>query len=57
MYLAKNNLECIEMLISKSVEDGIIDHNKFTAIINEKRGYDSQKNTMGESKLREVDIV
>ena len=27
LHLAKNKLDCIEMLISKSVEDGITDHN------------------------------
>ena len=43
LYLAKNKLDFIEMLISKSVEDGIIDHNEFTAIIKEKKQYDSQK--------------
>ena len=37
LYLAKNKLDFIEMLISKSVEDGIIDHNEFTAIIKEKK--------------------
>ena len=37
LYLAKNKLDCIEMLVSKSVEDGIIDHNEFAAIINEKK--------------------
>ena len=36
-YIAKNKLDCIEMLISKSLEDGAIDDNKFTAIINEKK--------------------
>ena len=29
LYLAKNKLDCVEMLVSKSVMDGIIDHNKF----------------------------
>ena len=43
LYWAKNKLDFIEMLISKSVEDGIIDHNEFTAIIKEKKQYDSQK--------------
>ena len=35
--LAKNKLDCVEMLISKSVEDGIIDHNEFLAIMKEKK--------------------
>ena len=37
LYLAKNKLDCVEMLISKSVEDGVIDHNEFTAIMEEKK--------------------
>ena len=37
LYLDKNKLDSIEMLISKSVEAGIIDHNEFTAIMKEKK--------------------
>ena len=37
LYLAKAKLDCVEMLISKSVEDGIIDHNEFLAIMKEKK--------------------
>ena len=37
LYLAKNKLDCVEMLVSKSVMDGTIDHNEFTAIIKEKK--------------------
>ena len=44
LYLAKNKLDCVEMLVSKSVMDGIIDHNEFTAIFKEKKDYDCQKN-------------
>ena len=44
LYLAKNKLDCVEMLVSKSVMDGIIDHNEFFAIMKEKKDYDSQKN-------------
>ena len=43
LYLAKNKLDCVEMLVSKSVMDGIIDHNEFLAIMKEKKGYDNQK--------------
>ena len=43
LYLAKNKLDCVEMLVSKSVMDGIIDHNEFLAIMKEKKEYDSQK--------------
>ena len=43
LYLAKNKLDCIEMLISNSIKDGIIDHNEFTEIIKEKKDYEIQK--------------
>ena len=42
-YLAKNKLDCVEMLVSKSVQDGIIDHNEFLAIMKDKKYYDCQK--------------
>ena len=29
LYLAKNKLDCIELLISNSIKDGIIDHDEF----------------------------
>ena len=32
-YLAKNKLDCVEMLVSKSVMNEIIDHNEFLAIM------------------------
>ena len=44
LYIAKHKLDCVEMLISKSVGDGIIDHNEFLAIMKEKKDYDCQKN-------------
>ena len=37
LYLAKNNLDCIEMLISNSIKDGIISHDKVLEILKEKR--------------------
>ena len=43
MYLGKTKLDCIEMLISASMKDGIIDHNDFLAIIKEKKQYDNEK--------------
>ena len=43
LYLAKNKLDCVEMLVSKSVIDGIIDDNEFLAIMNKKKDYDCQK--------------
>ena len=56
LYLSKSKLDCIEMLISKSVEDEIIDHNEFTAIIKEKKDYDSQINEGDKSKLSEIEV-
>ena len=51
-------LDCVEMLVSKSVMDGIIDHNEFLAIMKEKKDYDCQKNEVDGSKLKkEVEIV
>ena len=36
LYLAKTKLDCIEMLISNSINDGIISHDKFLEILKEK---------------------
>ena len=36
LYLAKNKLDCVEMLISNSIKDGVIDHDEFLEIIKEK---------------------
>ena len=44
LYSAKNKLDCIEMLISNSIKDGIISHNEFLEILKEKKEYDSLKN-------------
>ena len=55
--LAKNKLDCVEMLVSKSVMDGFIDHDEFTAIIKEKKGYDSQKNESDIKKISQAEIV
>ena len=46
--MSKKKLDCIEMLISQAITDIIIDHDKFKAIINEKKDYDSQKNIINE---------
>ena len=56
-YLAKNILDCIEMLISKTVEGGTIDYNYFSAIIEEKKQYDSEKNEGDKSKPSDVEFV
>ena len=57
LYLAKNKLDCVEMLVSKSVLDGVIDHNEFLAIMKEKKDYDNQKDEGDKSKLSEIEIV
>ena len=51
LCLAKSKLDCVEMLVSKSVQDGIIDHNEFLAIMKEKKDYDCQKNEGDRSKI------
>ena len=45
------------MLVSKSVEDGIINHDEFLAVTKEKKEYDSQKNEGDKKKTREVEFV
>ena len=45
------------MLVSKSVQDGSIDHNEFLAIREEKKDYDCQKNEGDRSKTSDVEIV
>ena len=37
LYLCKNKLDCIEMLISNSIKDGIINHDEFLEILKEKK--------------------
>ena len=49
LYLAKNKLDCVEMLIGKSVMDGIIDHDEFLAIMKEKK-------TMPVKKMKVVGV-
>ena len=44
LYSAKNKLDCIEMLISNSIKDGIINHDEFLEILKEKKDYDCLKN-------------
>ena len=44
LYLAKNKLGCIEMLISNSIRDGIISHDEFLQILKEKKEYNGFKN-------------
>ena len=41
LYLGKNKLYCIEMLISQSIMDLSISHDEFKMIMNEKKDYDS----------------
>ena len=44
LYLAKNKLDCIEMLISNSIKDAIISHEEFLEILREKKEYNCLKN-------------
>ena len=44
LYLAKSKLDCVELLISNSIKDGIIDHDEFLEIMKEKKDYDCLKN-------------
>ena len=55
--MAKNKLDCVEMLISDSIKDEIIDHDEFLAIMKEKKQYDNEKNKGDKSKFSEVEIV
>ena len=57
--MAKNKLDFVEILVSQAVIDQIISHEKFKAIMNEKKGYDIQKNTINEgdkSKISEIEM-
>ena len=51
MYLAKSKLDCIEMLISNSINDWIISHDEFLEILIEKKEYNGLKN---EDKIENV---
>ena len=46
LYLAKNKLDCVEMLISNSIKDRIISHDEFLDILKEKIEYNSLKKTL-----------
>ena len=50
-------LDCVEMLVSESVMDGIINHNELLAIMKEKKDYDSQINEGDNIKTNEIEIV
>ena len=50
MYLAKNKLDCIEILISNSIKDGITSHDEFLEILKEKKEYNGLKRM--KTKLR-----
>ena len=51
LYLAKNKLDCTEILISNSIKDGIIGHDEFLEILKEKKEYNGLKN---EDKIENV---
>ena len=57
LYLAKNKLDCVEMLVSKAVIDQIISHDEFKAIMDEKKDYDNQKNEGDMKTISEIEIV
>ena len=57
LHWNKNKLDFVEMLVTKSVMDRIIDHNEFLAIIKEKKGYYNQKIEGDKSKISETEIV
>ena len=44
LYLAKNKLDCVEILISNSIKDGVIDHEELLEIMKEKKNYDCLEN-------------
>ena len=44
MYLGKSKLYCIKMLISNSMKDGVINHDEYLMILNEKKSYDNMNN-------------
>ena len=44
LYLGKNKLDCLEMLISQTIADIQISHEEFKMIIDEKKDYDNNKN-------------
>ena len=43
IYLGKNKLDCVEMLISQAIIDLKISHEEFKMIVDEKKDYDNQK--------------
>ena len=44
LYLCKKKLDCIEMLISNSIKDRIINHDEFLENLKKKKEYDCLKN-------------
>ena len=55
IYLGKNKLDCIEMIISQSIVDLNISHEEFKMIMNEKKKIIMiKKNTINENKLTEA---
>ena len=51
LCLAENKLDCIEMLISNSIKDGIISHGEFLEILKETKEYNGLKN---EDKIESI---
>ena len=54
LYLSKDKLDYIEMLISQSIADLSISHEEFKTIIDEKKNYDNQKQYVTDKKLNET---
>ena len=54
LYLCKNKLDHVQMLLSNSIKDGIIDHNEFLMIPEEKKKYDCLKT---EDKIEVVEKI
>ena len=52
IYLCKDKLDCIEMLISQSITDLNVSHEEFKAIMNEKKDYDNQKQYVTDKKIK-----
>ena len=57
LYLCKDKLDCIEMLISQSITDLNISHEEFKAIMNAKKDCDNQKQYVTDKKLNGTLLV
>ena len=53
LYLGKNKLDCIELLISEAIIDLQISHEEFEMIVNEKKDYDKIKENIKNTKNKD----